>query len=58
MFFLLSPRRPIEERVVNALGKYWHVEVRMNFNGLPFYEGLLKWHILRMTPNKLHIILV
>lgn len=28
----------------------------MNFNRLPFYERLLKWQILRMTPNKLHII--
>lgn len=55
--FSSFPRRPIEERVVNALGKYWHVEVSMNFNGVPFYAGFLKWQILRMNPsNKPHII--
>ena len=44
-------RRPIEERVVTALGKHWHVEVRIeykkNFHLLPAYlKCEFSFHIL------------
>ena len=55
--FPIVSRRPIEERVVNALGKQWHVEVgfysKSFFNVLtPFFDS---FGFLKVSAIYLHI---